>query len=96
MNTHSILDLPTSIYGAPPNYPNYACLQMSTQVDWIGINLFLSNSTAIQAYSDPNCADRIAFIEWPGSMGVGHDQFCAMQSENGGVGSWKSVMYAEP
>lgn len=86
----------SDIAGAPPNFPNYACIPWSTDAEWIGINLFLSNSTALQVYSDAQCADRISFIEWPQSMGQGNDEFCAEQKENGGAGSWKAVMYTVP
>lgn len=68
---------------------------MSTEIDWIGINLDLSNSSALQAFSDAHCADRIAYILWPQAFGDGNDQFCVKQSETGGKGSWKSVLYVK-
>ena len=82
--------------GAPPNDPNYECIPWSTIADFIGINLFLSNSTALQVYSDPQCANRISFIEKPSSMAEDDNQFCARQSLNGGAGSWQAIMYAQP
>lgn len=66
---------------------------MSTTVDTIGINLALSNSTALQVYSDQHCTYQIAFIEEPPSLSG--NQFCALQSKNGGIGKWQSVLYLQ-
>ena len=86
--------------GAPPNDPNYACIPWSTSANWIGINLVLSNSTALMAFSDSNCQTLLSWIECPSEKDVDCDQgqFCAKQSDNGGANNvaWQSVMYRIP
>lgn len=81
---------------APVNEPNYQCIPWSSNLNWIGINLYESNSTAIVAYSDAHCEDRISFIETPTYLENTIGQFCVKQSDNGGQGSWRSVMYMIP
>ena len=84
--------------GAPPNDPNYGCIPWSTSANWIGINLVLSNSTALEAFSDPNCVTRVSWVQCPSSADCDQGQFCVKQSDNGGVNKekWQSVMYRVP
>lgn len=84
--------------GAPPNYPNYDCLPWSTSANWIGINLVLSNSTALMAFSDSGCQNMVSFMECPSDADCDQGQFCVKQSDNGGPKNvpWQSVMYRIP
>ena len=86
----------TGLAGAPPNCPNYDCITWSTSDNWIGINLAESNATALLAYSDPHCQNMLSFIECPSDADCDQGQFCVKQKDNGGAGSWQSVLYREP
>lgn len=88
-----------TLVGAPPNYPNYDCITWGTSANWIGINLVLSNSTGLIAYSDAHCQNIVSWIQCPlNTKGVdcNDGQFCVEQSKNGGAGSWQSVIYRVP